>query len=231
MLIVLALAGIVLALAAGYVWGRRTGSPAAAALQEAATAPPAAGPSPAAVSARTAVPPRAAVPPDAAAAPPSTAPVAPAEDGLAAERARLVRSLEAETASLRALTRAAAAEIAQLASLAEERRGLFGTLAESRAETARWRDVAVAVEDNAAPPLLGGPGAPDDLKLIVGIGPVLERVLHQLGVTSYRQIARWSERDIETVDLKLAEFRGRIRRDGWVTQARALHQSFHGEAP
>ena len=31
-----------------------------------------------------------------------------------------------------------------------------------------------------------GTAAPDDLKLIVGVGPVLERMLHQLGVTTYR---------------------------------------------
>ena len=70
----------------------------------------------------------------------------------------------------------------------------------------------------------------DDLKLIVGVGPVLERMLHQLGVTSYRDIARWSERDIDEFDARLAEFPGRIRRDGWVTQARELHQSKYGEA-
>jgi hypothetical protein len=48
-------------------------------------------------------------------------------------------------------------------------------------------------------------------------------MLQQLGITTYRQIARWTERDIDEFDTKLAEFPGRIRRDGWVTQARALH--------
>jgi predicted flap endonuclease-1-like 5' DNA nuclease len=65
--------------------------------------------------------------------------------------------------------------------------------------------------------------------MIVGIGPVLERMLYQLGVTTYRQIARWSERDIDDFDARLPEFPGRIRRDQWVTQARALHQSKYGE--
>ena len=75
-----------------------------------------------------------------------------------------------------------------------------------------------------------GRDAPDDLKLIVGVGPVLERMLHQLGVTTFRQIAYWSERDIDQIDAKLPEFPGRIRRDAWVTQARELHQSKYGEA-
>ena len=61
-------------------------------------------------------------------------------------------------------------------------------LAPARAETARYRQLVVDLENNAPPPLLG-PGAPDDLKLIVGVGPVLERMLQQLGVTTYRQIA------------------------------------------
>ena len=112
---------------------------------------------------------------------------------------------------------------------AEDRARLFRDLAAARAETARYRDLCIDLENNAAPPLLDGPNAPDDLKLIVGIGPVLERMLHQLGVSTYRQIARWSERDIDEFDARLPEFPGRIRRDAWVTQARALHQSKFGE--
>ncbi len=112
--------------------------------------------------------------------------------------------------------------------LAAERERLYADLAAARTETARYRQFVVDLENNAPPPLFGT-GAPDDLKLIVGVGPVLERMLHQLGVTTYRQIARWSERDIDEFDAKLPEFPGRIRRDAWVTQARALHQSKYGE--
>jgi predicted flap endonuclease-1-like 5' DNA nuclease len=118
---------------------------------------------------------------------------------------------------------------AQSAPHEAERRRLEGELAQARAETARYRALIVDIENNAPSPLMG-PGAPDDLKLIVGVGPVLERMLHQLGVTTFRQVAYWSERDIDEFDAKLHEFPGRIRRDGWVTQARALHQSKYGEA-
>ena len=95
---------------------------------------------------------------------------------------------------------------------------------------ARYRQLVVDLENNAPPPFFGA-GAPDDLKLIVGVGPVLERMLQQLGITTYRQIARWSERDIDEFDAKLPEFPGRIRRDAWVTQARALHASKYGAPP
>ena len=121
--------------------------------------------------------------------------------------------------------------LAQAQSLAEERHALHRALADARGETARYRQLVVDLENDAPPPLLDGPGAPDDLKLIVGIGPVLERMLQQLGVSRYRQIARWSERDIDEFDAKLPEFPGRIRRDGWVTQARALHASKYGAPP
>jgi len=155
-----------------------------------------------------------------------------AADGadLDAERARLIRSYEAEAAALGRTLATAAAERGQLAAFAEDRRALQRALAEARGEIARYRQLVVDIEENAPPPLLDGPGAPDDLKLIVGVGPVLERMLHQLGVGSYRQIARWSEREIDEFDARLAEFPGRIRRDGWVTQARSLHQSKYGEA-
>ena len=147
-----------------------------------------------------------------------------------AERARIIRSCEDEAARLRRAIATRDAVHAQEAEFAAERRRLFGELARARAETARYRQLVIDLEDNA-PSTLFGPGAPDDLKLIVGIGPVLERMLHQLGVTTFRQVAFWSERDVDDFDAKLHEFPGRIRRDEWVTQARSLHQSKYGEPP
>jgi NADH-quinone oxidoreductase subunit E len=119
----------------------------------------------------------------------------------------------------------------QLASLAEDRHALWQALADARTELARYRDVVVGLENHAPPPILHPDVMPDDLKLIVGVGPALERLLQQLGVASYRQIARWSERDIDAIDAQLPEFRGRIRRDAWVTQARELHLTKYGVRP
>jgi predicted flap endonuclease-1-like 5' DNA nuclease len=148
---------------------------------------------------------------------------------IATEKARLIRAWEAEAARVNAALRACAAATPQLLDFAEERRALLRDTASLRGQVARYRQVVIDLEDNAPPPILGERGAPDDLKLIVGIGPVLERMLQQLGVASYRQIARWSEHDIDVMDARLPEFPGRIRRDAWVTQARALHQSKYGE--
>jgi len=148
---------------------------------------------------------------------------------VAAEKARLVRSLFAENDALRRAATTGEARSHQLADFADDRRRLLRDCAEARADTARYRELVIDLENNALPPLLTGPNAFDDLKLVVGIGPVLERMLHRLGVATYRQIAHWSDRDIDEIDAKLPEFPGRIRRDGWVTQARELHQSKYGE--
>ena len=147
------------------------------------------------------------------------------------EKARLVRSLAAEGDALRRAATSAEALHLQLADFAEDRRRLLRECAQAQADTARYRELVVDLENNALPPLLTGPNTFDDLKLIVGVGPVLERMLHRLGVATYRQIAHWSERDIDEIDAKLPEFPGRIRRDAWVTQARELHQSKYGETP
>ena len=147
------------------------------------------------------------------------------------EMARLVRSLAAEGDALRRAATTAEARRLQLADFAEDRRRLLRECAQAQADTARYRELVIDLENNALPPLLTGPNTFDDLKLIVGVGPVLERMLHRLGVATYRQIARWSERDVDEIDAKLPEFPGRIRRDGWVTQARELHQSKYGETP
>lgn len=150
-------------------------------------------------------------------------------DPTIAERARLLRSFEAECAALRRVAASDGAALHHATTLADERRQLFEQIAERKAETARYRQLVIDIENDAPPPLLGGRGTPDDLKLIVGIGPVLERMLRELGITTYRQIARWTERDIERIEARLGGFPGRIRRDGWVAQARALHQSLHGD--
>ena len=64
-------------------------------------------------------------------------------------------------------------------------------------------------------------GEADDLKQISGVGPVLETKLNELGIFHYRQIAEFSREDIDKVDEQL-NFKGRIDRDDWLEQAKAL---------
>lgn len=65
-------------------------------------------------------------------------------------------------------------------------------------------------------------GEGDDLSRIVGVGPILTELLHDVGVYYFWQIAEWSDEDVSYVDEKLLHFRGRIERDDWVGQARDL---------
>lgn len=65
------------------------------------------------------------------------------------------------------------------------------------------------------------PPPPDDLRKIKGIGPSFERALHAMGVTSYEQIAEWSDEDVERIAEKVNTTAKRIQRDGWVKSARA----------
>jgi NADH-quinone oxidoreductase subunit E len=76
----------------------------------------------------------------------------------------------------------------------------------------------------ARPEGLAGPrdGAPDDLKLIKGVGAKLETMLHGLGIYHFDQIAGWGPAEVVWIDGNLEGFRGRASRDGWVGQAQAL---------
>ncbi len=65
-------------------------------------------------------------------------------------------------------------------------------------------------------------GGPDDLKLIVGIGPKLEALCNKLGFYHFDQIATWTPAEIAWVDDNLAGFKGRVTRDNWVAQAKDL---------
>jgi predicted flap endonuclease-1-like 5' DNA nuclease len=61
--------------------------------------------------------------------------------------------------------------------------------------------------------------SPDDLKQIRGVGPALERFLHKRGVFWFRQVATWSQADIEKFEFLLPNFSGRIQRENWVRSA------------
>lgn len=214
---------IALAALAGYALGRKSAYRAPATpsvLDNAPLLAPPAHAAPVAAAARST-----------ATAPPAMACIDGENERVGAEKARIIRSRDSEAAMLRA--ELVARDAAPHASMQddEERERVSRELARARLESARYRQLVIDIENRAPPPILAGVGEPDDLKLIVGIGPVLERMLHGLGITQFRQIARWSERDAADFDAKLPEFPGRILRDQWITQARELHRSKYGERP
>ncbi len=90
--------------------------------------------------------------------------------------------------------------------------------------TARQTRDDPAVAGLQRPPgLLSEPdGEIDDLTLIRGVGPVLERMLHDLGVFHFRQIAGFSQQDVQWIAGNLDAFSDRVLRDDWIAQAAHL---------
>jgi small subunit ribosomal protein S2 len=70
--------------------------------------------------------------------------------------------------------------------------------------------------------LLAAPrGAPDDLTKLNGVGPQLEKKLNEAGIFHYWQLAAMQPEDVAKIDADV-KLNGRIARDGWVAQARAM---------
>ncbi len=62
----------------------------------------------------------------------------------------------------------------------------------------------------------------DDLKCIRGIGPYLEQRLNEIGITTYSQIAKFNEVEINFVSQNIGPFPTRIKRDNWMKSAKQL---------
>ncbi|MBL6780154.1 MAG: 50S ribosomal protein L21 [Paracoccaceae bacterium] len=78
---------------------------------------------------------------------------------------------------------------------------------------------AAAPKAKAAPAAASGEG--DDLTQLSGVGPALLKKLNAAGITTFAQIAAWTEADVAEFDEKLS-FKGRIEREGWIAQAKEL---------
>jgi NADH-quinone oxidoreductase subunit E len=65
-------------------------------------------------------------------------------------------------------------------------------------------------------------GKADDLQIIEGIGPALQKLLNDLGIFHVVQIAQWGAAEIAWIDANLKGFKGRATRDKWVAQAKLI---------
>ena len=89
------------------------------------------------------------------------------------------------------------------------------------AAAAPKKAAAPKAEKKAEAPKAAAAAGADDLKLLSGVGPALEKKLLEAGVTSFAQIAAWTDADVEEFGEKLS-FKGRIEREGWIEQAKEL---------
>lgn len=128
-----------------------------------------------------------------------------------------VAALEAELAA----AGDAGAEIARLqADLAacEARADVVPADADADANAEGFADVGQRPEGLSA----ARDGQPDDLKLIKGVGPKLEKLCNSLGFWHFDQVAAWTADEVAWVDENLEGFKGRVTRDEWVEQAKSL---------
>ncbi|MDH3303241.1 MAG: hypothetical protein OES24_22280, partial [Acidimicrobiia bacterium] len=95
---------------------------------------------------------------------------------------------------------------------------------EKKAKKPSWQKVTTK---------LGAPGAAhtDDLKVINGIGPVMEKTLQSLGIQTWEQLAALGKADVDKVTAAIDAFPGRIERDEWVRQAADLVKRFPLRSP
>ncbi len=139
---------------------------------------------------------------------------------------------ERESARLAQVRKALEAERSRVAKLEKERlwlvRGFEGLMRRKRAELdglrSRLAGGGPAVTAGGAP---ATPARRDDLQRIDGIGPVLERSLNELGITSYRQLAELGQHDRERLSGAL---RARVDCEDWAAAARLEHERKYGQS-
>jgi predicted flap endonuclease-1-like 5' DNA nuclease len=141
---------------------------------------------------------------------------------LADTRAGRVRQLEAAEANSKERIARLEDELSQSKVAARDPRAAI----EGRNASAKARPEPASLladEMPGAPPqgLPAPEGEPDDLKQISGIGPGIEKILHELGIYHFRQIAEFTPANVAWVNQRL-RFKGRIEREDWIGQARRL---------
>ncbi|RVD55998.1 proton-conducting membrane transporter, partial [Mesorhizobium sp. M8A.F.Ca.ET.023.02.2.1] len=93
--------------------------------------------------------------------------------------------------------------------------------AKAPAKTSAAPKAAPAAKKTAPAAAKPASGKPDNLRRLIGIGPVNEKLLKAQGVTTFAQIAAWTSADIKRIE-DVMNFDGRIARERWIEQAKLL---------
>ena len=131
-------------------------------------------------------------------------PVVVAEAEAQTVEAEAVEATEAQSDSAAPGSATASASALAAAGSGEGSGSVAGSGVVDNSDSAAWRTVE-----------------PDDLKVIKGIGPKLESLLHEIGIRTYEQVTAFPSDYIGQLDDFLS-FTGRIERDDWVGQASEL---------
>ena len=122
--------------------------------------------------------------------------------------------------STQAAATSAATKAAPAKSAAAKKPAATKTAAKPAAKAAAPKKLAAPAARKAATPQ-AATGKADNLRRLIGIGPVNERLLKGLGVTTYAQVAAWTAADVKRIE-EVLNFDGRIAREKWIEQAKLL---------
>jgi large subunit ribosomal protein L21 len=92
--------------------------------------------------------------------------------------------------------------------------------AEPKKAAPKKEEVKAEAPKKAAPKKAAKKGG-DDLTEISGVGPVIVKKLSDAGVTTFAQVAAWTDADVAAIEEKLS-FKGRVGREEWIKQAKEL---------
>jgi predicted flap endonuclease-1-like 5' DNA nuclease len=102
-------------------------------------------------------------------------------------------------------------------------------LAKARASTAPAPPPQAPANATANPEATSTDLKTDDLKLIWGVGPELEKILNEHGIRRFDQIASWEDKDVAWFDGVLPAFKGRAVSEKWIEQCRKLVSGWRPE--
>lgn len=147
-----------------------------------------------------------------------------------------VAKLESELATAQTLLRAREAALTEQIAKLKEQELLKSNLADKDAELTRlrWRLSELEQRYGATGnlPFRNGPRVPyerDDLRQIRGVGAVYADLLNRMNIVTFRQVAQWTEEDVQRVSELLGEYPDRIKREDWMGHAREQHFLKYGE--
>ncbi|WP_300542502.1 50S ribosomal protein L21 [Maricaulis sp.] len=83
-------------------------------------------------------------------------------------------------------------------------------------------EVKTAAPKKAAPKKAAAKAANDDLTQLTGIGPALATKLNEAGVTSFAQIAAWTDADMDALGETITGLKAKAEKNDWINAAKAL---------
>ena len=149
-----------------------------------------------------------------------------AAEAQAAEKAEAARAEQARLAAAQAESEAARAKKAEAeaARMAADAESATPSGSAGLGEDYDGDGIHEGTNEGTRPAGLDAPrdGKADDLKMIKGVGPKMEKLCNSLGFWHFDQVASWTADEVAWVDANLQGFKGRVSRDTWVEQARLL---------